>query len=130
MDILNPQIPLKIAGEEIKIHELNWRDGTAFLQRLATAAATIVDKDGTFTPSAHSFAALVTNSTDLTESLVLGATGRDKAWLQERTMAEVLQLLNIALELNLNAELIARGKSLADRVRGAFGLTTPNPSAA
>jgi hypothetical protein len=127
MDILNPQTTIAINGETIAVRELNWRDGTAFLQSLAVAVAELLDAKGEFVPSAASFGNLITNSTELTEQLIAKATNKDATWLAERTMAEVLQLLNIALELNLNAELIARGKSLAERVRGAFGLTAPNP---
>ena len=84
----------------------------------------MLNEQGQFTPTAQAFEQLVVGSAELTELLLTRATGRDREWLDQRSVAEVFDLLDAALALNLSEDLIARGKRLAERVRAAFG--SPN----
>jgi hypothetical protein len=127
LETLNPVRDVRLGTETIQVKELCWREALEFLQRLATSVACVLNEQGKFVPTAQAFEQLVVGSAELTELLLTRATGRDRDWLAQRSVAEVFALLDVALELNLSEDLITRGKRLAERVRGAFGSSNSAP---
>ena len=120
LSILHPVKTISLGGETLEVRELRWPEALGFLQRLAQQAGQFLTADGRLVPPADQFPRIIQESAVLVEYLVTKTTGKDSAWLNDLTPAEVLTVLDAALELNVSPELFARGKALAGRLQWVF----------
>ena len=118
--ILHPVKTISLGGETLEVRELRWPEVLGFLQELARQASRFLTADGRLALQADALPRIVQESGVLVEYLVTKATGKDSAWLNTLTPAEVLVVLDAAIELNVSPELFARGKALAGRLQRVF----------
>jgi len=128
VSILTPQKTVRIGGVEITVRDLPWPVMKHFMEKLsahlkATGAgvmdSSFFDQLPTITASASDLAEYL-----VSETCVVKETKVEGAWLQQRTATEFLTLLDAALEVVFNEEFVKLGKSVAERVQGAFSVPT------
>lgn len=119
--ILFPDREVKIGDETIKVRELKWAETLAFLKELGGYIGNVMDAKGEVQVSPSTIANLVASSEGLTVSLLTKATQMDANRIAELPMSAVLELVDVALELNLSDDLIAKGKSIAGRFQKFAG---------
>jgi len=131
IEILFPDRDLKLStGEVIRVRELSWREALEFLKKLAEH----LGKSGSGLNAATGLEGMIAQL----PSLIAGAD--DLAlWLAEKSAGlsaekfgalaarDALAVLDKALEINLNEELLARGKSIAARLGGVNATAAPSP---
>jgi len=135
MTILNPQKTVQVGGIEVIVRDLPWPVMKQFLEKLshqvsgliggAVGAAKAQDAAAIGSKFLDQLPSLVSNSTELAEYLVsqtcaLNEIKVEGAWLQQRSSTEFLMLLDTSLEVVFNEEFVRLGKSVAERVQGAF----------
>ena len=126
----NPDHTLTINGQPVEVRELRATDALALLRNLASYAGQLSDADGKISLDAASLmkklTAIITNTEELTNFLVLKTTGQKEQWLGEISATEYVEVLAKAIELNLSCGIQKRIASLGESV-GRFlpKLTTP-----
>lgn len=130
MSILTPQKIVQIGAIEITVRDLPWPVMKQFLDRLshqvsgligsAVSAGKSPDAAAIGSKFLDQLPALVANSTELAEYLVCSTTGFNPDALRKHSSTEFLMLLDASLEVVFNDEFIRLGKSVAERVQGAF----------
>lgn len=126
-EILFPNKEIKLnKNESLTVKELEWNEGLEFVRELSKqmsivtelANAVMASKDGkTFSVQPGTIASLITGSADLAGSLVRKATGLDDEGMKKLSMSKGLEVLDLALELNLTNELLEKGKKIAGRLQ-------------
>lgn len=114
-EILNPKKELTIAGETITVRELSWMDALDFIKQLAGYLGSLVDAAGNFRINIGTIADLVVTTNELALKLIAKTTGKDAAWIEALSLGDMLELIDIALALNLSDEILAKGKKIAGR---------------
>lgn len=124
MDVLNPVKTITIAGgRQVKVKEMNWRDGMEFLKRLGGYMGQLASsEDGKVSVDLSKMSVLVIGTKELADHLLTRATGLSQEEVDALDCSQALELLDAAIALNVSADLIERGKKVAGRVTGAFGL--------
>lgn len=120
LTILNPVSTVKVAGETVEVRELKWPDAVGFLQTTAKHVGKLLTPSGQLNIDPAQLPAVIAETGELAEFLILKATGKDVAWLNGLRATEALEVLDAALEQNLHPALFERGKAVAARLKGAF----------
>ena len=132
LETINPVAVVKFNGGEIRVREMYFPQALELFGRLekrlvgvfATGELTTIDKGvlvllivRAIAGSTDDIVFILLNTTELTEDQVktLGPTA-------------AMRLLQAALELTLNEEVIASGKAMAARLGAAFGPNSAPPS--
>lgn len=119
--VFNPIREVKLGdGTIVAVREMPWPHMLHFLQLLAQHLGGMTQANGDITVNASSIAALVSSTDELSRYLLLNSTKKDEAWLESLGFSDGLALLDVALELSLNDEVMSRGKNLAGRIKGLF----------
>jgi hypothetical protein len=119
---------IRLPEETVTVVEMPWGKTIAFIEKLSERLADIMRvkaADGGGASLGLNLTdpiKLVTSSRLLTEELVLGATGKDVAWLEAQSPRAVLAILDAAIEINLSDELKKLGKAVGLRVASGLGL--------
>jgi hypothetical protein len=126
LEILNPITELKLAdGTPVTIRELSWPDALVFISKLAKQAGSFTSSDGRLEVSPEKLSEIVISAQDLSEWLVLKSTGKDDAWLKERTFSEGLDLVEAAVSMNLRPDFFAKLKRIGSRFTGVLKASPP-----
>jgi len=140
MTILSPQKTVHVGGIEVTVRDLPWPIMKQFLDRLSHQVSGLIGSavsspDGPKDAAAigskflDQLPGLVGNSVELSEYLVLETTNppinHQPITLNQLTSTEFLTLLDASLEVVFNEEFVRLGKSVAERVQGAFNLGGP-----
>ncbi len=133
LEVINPEVAVPFKGGELRVREMYFPQALELFGRLekrlvglfaASGELTTIDQAALALLAVRAIAGstddvvfILTNSTELTEDQVkrLGPTA-------------AMKLLQAALELTLNEEVIASGKAMAARLGGAFSRTSVPPS--
>jgi len=134
IEILFPDRDLKLStGEVIRVRELSWREALEFLQKLSghigKLGASVSVMDATTAGAAvtallANLPALIASVDELALYLAEKSAGLSAEKFGALAARDALAVLDKALEINLNEELLKRGKSIAARI-GAAGVTQP-----
>jgi hypothetical protein len=108
--ILFPNREVAIGEEKIKVTELAWPDALAFLRELGTYIGKLIDEKGEVRMDVGMLTELVMGTESLSALLLEKTTGRDA---KSFPLSHALDVLKVAIELNVTPEIIARGKALA-----------------
>lgn len=132
-EILHPVRNVTVNGSPVEVRELQWGSAREFVKMLSGHAGQLLrtgDK-GAITFSFESLPQLIAATDELSSYLICKATGKDAAWLESLPTSKALELLETALALTLNDELIKRGNGITERLAATFGTkkTTATPSA-
>lgn len=136
--IPTPIQKLKINGQEVTVRELRWTDAREFLNRLAQQAGAFFETTESpetgisvkFVFDLPRLVKVVQESGALADFLLLKATGQPESWLGEISLPEGLTVLEAALALNVNPEVIAALKKTVAAVAGAMGSGKTSEAAA
>lgn len=139
--IIRPEITVSLGSEKITVRDLPWQEALEFLRLLAghakglmadivkpAAGGKVEVNVGALLPKLTD---LITNASELSDFLLTRSTGKDSAWLAQRSTLEIFALLDAALEVNLSDGLLELGKKVGGRLGRVFAAktsTTP-PSA-
>ncbi|HXG46254.1 MAG TPA: hypothetical protein VNO52_01420 [Methylomirabilota bacterium] len=129
--LLNPTRTIAVNGQEVEIRELRAIDALAFAKLLAEQLSRIAGAGQQLVIDLGKLVELVAASEQLSNFLVLKSTGRPAAWLAEITLADYLDVLEAAIELNLREDLQKKFVALGGRVARILNLqktTLPGPS--
>jgi hypothetical protein len=129
-DVLNPIRRPRIAGAEIEVRELRWRDTSYAVQQLTDAIAGMIDIQGTafnlIIDRQKLLDAIIKNES-LLAFVLEKATGRDADWVTNLSTRDMLLLLDAVLDVNLSEEVLNAGKKVAERLKKLFGSMKPSP---
>lgn len=128
-DILFPNREVAIGEGERKqkviVSVLAWPDAIEFLRKLGDCLGSIgkfFDAEGNVRVDVGFVVELIAGSDVLSTFLLLKATGRDEEWLKKLPYHHGLELLAVALELNLSDKLLDKGKAVAGAVTKCIAL--------
>ena len=122
IDILKAVTEIKLGDQTIAIKELAWPDALALLNKLASHSGKFMTTDGKFVLTTENIATIVTGSQDLSEWLILKATGKDSTWLNGLTLGQALTVLDAAISQNLRPDFFEQGRRIGQRINAVFGL--------
>lgn len=132
--IIRPEIEVTLGNEKITVRDLPWQEALKFMSLLANHAKEILV--AVAKPSSEGklgvdmelllpkLADLITNADELSDFLLTQSTGKDSAWLKQRSTLEIFALLDAALEVNLSDGLLALGKKVGGRLGRVFAAKT------
>src|SRR5207247_4870486 len=116
-----PITELEIGGEKIGVRELRWPDFMSMMAKLGAQAGKFIQgNELKITP--EQIGELIAQSQELTETLILKSTSRDKEWLAQRSFADALKLLDASLSVNMSPEMTAQLKKVGGRLRAVLGV--------
>jgi hypothetical protein len=121
--ILFPEKKLRIGDHDIVVREMNHHHAVAFLTVAGKYIGQFFTADGKPNVTPESIGEMVRCTAELSEALLEGATGRKAT---EFPISVSLEILPIAIELNLSPEILEKGKKLAGRFQDVAGF---NPAA-
>jgi len=123
LSVLNPVVEIDIDGKKIQVRELSWPDALQFYAKLRDQAKNLLDANGNLVLDASKMLTAVSENIELANWLVLKSTRKDEAWLNERTISEVLDIITVALEINLSI-IASKIKNARSRLGGMLGGAT------
>lgn len=123
--VFRPTTEVRLGQESVAVRELAWPDAFEFLGRLSRHAGQLLDAQGKLTFTFDKLADLVSQTQELSEFLLLKSTGRDQTWLRGLPFSQGLELLAVALEVNLTEDLLKNGVRLGEQFKRLFGRTSP-----
>lgn len=128
-NILFPNLEVVIGEGERKqkviVSVLAWPDAIEFLRKLGDCIGSLgkfFDAEGNVRVDVGLVIEMISGSDVLSTFLVMKATGRDEEWLKKLPYHHGLELLAVALEINLSDELLAKGKAVAGAVTKCIDL--------
>jgi hypothetical protein len=126
IEILFPDSDLKLStGEVIRVRELSWHEALEFLKKLSGHFGQF--GAGDITALLANLPALITSVDELALHLVDKAAGLTAERFTTLAARDALAVLDKAVEINLNEDLIQRGKKLAARFGGLAAEKTASP---
>ena len=132
LDILKAITEIKIGDETVNIKELAWPDALALLNKLASQIGKFMTTDGKFVLTVDNIATIITGSQDISEWLMLKATGKDAAWLATLTFSQALSVLDAAISVNIRPDFFVQAERIGQRIKKVFNLDglkkTPTPA--
>lgn len=130
LSILNPVVTVEIGGQTVEVRELAWPDALSFINRLKEQANALTDETGNLRVAAPKLMEAIGTNAELAGWLVCKSCRNTEMWLNERSLGEVLALVEAALEVNLGV-IGDRLKNVRGRLAGiAAGAAKPtsNPT--
>jgi hypothetical protein len=127
IEILFPHKTLKLAiHDTVTVRELAWRDALELIRMLADALSKLAaDGDLTMDNLRERLPALVLEAEAVSDFVAVKSTGRDPGWLADLPVRDAMTVLDEALALTLNDEVLARAKKLGSRLGSMTGMTDP-----
>jgi hypothetical protein len=123
IEILFPDKELKLStGESVRVRELSWREALEFIQKLSGHLGKLGASD--MAGLISQLSTLVSTVDELALYLAEKSAGMSAEKFGALAARDALAVLDKALEINLNEELLKRGKSIAARF-GAAGFKAP-----
>lgn len=112
----------------VAVRELRWGDAIGFIQLLSAELSGLVgvDANGRAAIDSTKIPELVRTSSALTDYLVEKSTDITPVELRDSSASDALEVIDAALEVNLNDTLLGKLRKVGARVMGAFG-ATPTP---
>jgi hypothetical protein len=123
-NIHNPFVTVKLNNGTVDVRELPWPDARNLYDKLVSQSKTLFGQDGSIRLNAQSVIDAITENINLGTWLVLKATGKDEAWLNERSLSEVLDVAIEAAVLNIGV-ITQRLKNARSRLQTLTAGTMP-----
>ena len=117
--ILDPRVEVKIFGgkETIMVTEPTWKTLRSFLGKLTATATQLLTFDEKGEAQIDKAAAVKAITSLLADDLILATTGKDAAWLDALPFSDAVRVLNAAVGITLNDEVLDTVKNAASRLR-------------
>ena len=122
-DILNPILRVNVKGVDVEVRELSWKDHVRAIKELTSTVIELLKEGKGSEFNAETIIEAITKQETLAAWVIAKSTGNDSAWVDSLSAREALAILCAVVELNLTEEVIGRGKALAERMSGVFGLS-------
>ena len=103
-------------GDTIEVRELAWPDALELYNKLLGQAKDLLDEKGQFNLQPEKIVGALTENIGLGQWLVKKATGKDDAWLKERSLSDVLDIATEAAVLNVGI-IVTRIKNAKSRLQ-------------
>ena len=130
MSTLYPQTDIALRdGRNVTVKELCWGDAMELFRRLQAHAGKLIDPQGRIILDADHLAGIIAGIDDLSGFLLSKATSLPVDQIQALPLRDGLRVLEEAIALTLNEEVVAQGKKVAGRVKAAFGIETMTKTA-
>jgi hypothetical protein len=113
---------LNIGGSSVTVSEFTWSDTFEFLRMLSKHSSEIMDDQGRFSLRIDKITKLICGAQELTEFAIIHSSGLTQEAIRKLSFADGLELLDAALEINLNAEILGRAKKVGGRFTAAIGV--------
>jgi hypothetical protein len=124
----NPAHSVPLREGSVIITELSWPDAMNVYQKLMAQSKSFMDETGALKLDAAAVITAISENVILGQWLVLKSTGKDEAWLLERSLSEVLDIATEAAVLNIGI-IMSRIKNVGSRLREAVaGANPPTPT--
>ncbi len=127
LPVFNPFREIEIAGEKILVRELSWPNALAFFNKLREQTKNLLDAKGNLALDATKIMDAIGDNVDLVNWIVQKTTGKDAAWIEQRSLSEMLELLTHALEVNLGV-IASKIKNVRSRLTGLVQPAAPTPT--
>lgn len=113
---------VKIGETQLTVREMTWPHTFRLLQVLSSYASALVSKTGKFEFDPAKIADLIIGTQELSELLILNSCDLKADDLKQLSFADGLEILDAAMEVNLNPETMARSKKVVGRLGQALGV--------
>ena len=120
----NPFTVVQLRNGEVRIQELAWPDALYFYRRLTEQSKNLINEKGDIVLDAQKLIGAITENIELAGWLALKATGKDEAWLKERSVSEVLDIVTEAAAVNLGV-IFEQIKNARSRLRNLIAGEAP-----
>lgn len=98
-------------GTTVQVKQLSWKDTNELYQRLKDQLKAMAGGSGNLVFDANKTLDAIGESAELVTWLVQRSTGKDEAWVQERSFSDVMEITAIVVETNLNIVAAAKSKA-------------------
>lgn len=112
-NVHNPIVSVPLRSGSVEVRELAWPDARTLYDKLVVQSKSLFDHEGTLKLDAAQVTSLIGENIELSTWLVLKATGKDEAWLNQRSLSEVIDVAVEAALLNISV--------ITDRIKNARG---------
>ena len=119
--VLDPVREISIGGRNVSVREMSWPQMLKFIRMLSKEADKFV-KDGKFVFNAALLGDLIGSVDELSAYLMLNAASVAKEDLETISFSEGCELLDAALAVNLNEEVMGKAKKAASRFALVMGV--------
>ena len=119
--IFNPVTEVKLRdGKTVEVRELSWPDALAFYNKLRAQSKALLNEKGDLVLDANKLLDVIGENVELAAWLVEKTTGQDADWIAQRSLSEMLEIITVALEVNLEVitEKIKNGKCRLQALAG------------
>jgi len=135
MSTLYPQTDIALRdGRNVTVRELCFGDSMELFKRLQGHAGKLIDAQGRVILDAEHLAGIIAGIEDLSQFLLSKATSLPAEQVQALPLRDGLRVLEEAIALTLNEEVVGQAKKVAGRIKAAFGIETtiktPSPPSA
>lgn len=116
----------------LDVRELSWPDAMQFMRMLGEHVATLIQMDRETGRPVFDFQKLkeaIPATTALADFLVQRATRQTPEQVAQWSVSTFLEVLAVALELNLSEELLGKFRRVSEVVARVFGPQSPNSPA-
>src|SRR5262249_27531853 len=115
-------VQLTTINEAVPIRELCWADSLDLYNRIKSQSASLTDAQGNMVLDAERLMSAIGASADAAGWLAQKATGKDDAWIAQRSLSEILDITLAAVELNF-AVVVSRIGKFKGALQGVAGKT-------
>jgi hypothetical protein len=115
-------VPLREGN--VMIGDLAWPDAMHLYGRIKSLMETFMDDSGAVKMDTKKIVTAITDNVELLPWLVLKSTGKDEAWLNQRSLSEVMDIATEAAVINIGV-IRSRIKNVGSRLREAAAGENP-----
>lgn len=122
-------------GENVEVLELRWKDSLRAIKEMCGTVLQLLGPDGGNVQSGElvirldrdRVVAAIVEQESLLTWVLMKSTARDQEWVDGLGTSDALALIQTVVDLNLNDEVLSRGKALAGTMSRVFATGRPLP---
>jgi len=116
LDILNPQVELKLGGETLVVREMAWPKTVELISKLGLHAQLMFNSEGKLAIDLDKIVKAIQGTRELAEFLVRESTGKPDEWINTLAFSRFIAVLDTAISINISQEVTTNVKKLAGRL--------------
>lgn len=113
-----PVISVPLKSGSVEVSDLPWAVAKELFAKLHAQGKAFVNEKGELVYDANKILAAISDCIDLCEWIAIKATGKDQEWINERSLSEIMHVVETAIVLNVDA-IRSRVKNVRSRLTQA-----------
>lgn len=115
-DTLNPIRQVQIGDETVTVRELTWKEYLHVIRELTSTVFTFITDKGAIEWKKDRIVDALMKQEGLLDWVLQKSTDRPGEWVASLKATHMLRLLEAIIDLNLNEDIVGRGKAVAGRI--------------